>query len=104
MNTSSFVLLACALATGSVASEPVPATNTSRLLVSSPTNAGWWAGVIDHGYRMPLAEGYEADLRGDTYGNQGQPLLLSSRGDVVWSEDAFAFQLSPRGMAVDGKG
>jgi len=103
MNTRSFVLLAFALATISVASEPA-STNTSRLLVSSPTNAGWWAGVIDHGYRMPLAEGYEADLCGDTYGNQGQPLLLSSRGDVVWSEDAFAFQLSPRGMAVDGKG
>jgi len=103
MNTRFLVLLSLALATGSVASEPTP-TNTSRLLVSSPTNASWWAGVIDHGHRMPLAEGYEADLCGDTYGNQGQPLLLSSRGDVVWSEDAFAFQLSARGMAVDGKG
>jgi len=104
MNTRFLGLLAVTLAIGSVASEPTPATNPSRLLVSSPTNASWWAGVIDHGYRMPLAEGYEADLRGDTYGNQGQPLLLSSRGDVVWSEEAFAFQLSSRGMVVDGKG
>jgi alpha-glucosidase (family GH31 glycosyl hydrolase) len=104
MNAPFLILLAFTLAAGSVAAEPPPATNTNRLLVSSPTNASWWAGVIDHGNQMPLAQGYEADLCGDTYGNQGQPLLLSSRGDVVWSEDAFAFQFSAEGMAVDGKG
>ena len=98
------VLLALALAAGSAAAEPTTAANTDHLLVSTSTNACWWAGVINHGDRMPLAEGYEADLRGDTYGNQAQPLLLSSQGDVIWSEDAFAFQLSPRGVAVDGKG
>ena len=98
------VLLTFALAAGSVAAEPTTVTNTTRLLVSTSTNTCWWAGVIDHGYQMPLVQGYKADLCGDTYGNQGQPLLLSSQGDVVWSEDAFAFQLSPRGLAVDGKG
>jgi alpha-glucosidase len=97
-------LLASALAFGSVAAEPTTAANTNHLLVSNSTNASWWAGVIDHGYRMPLAEGYQADLCGYTYGNQGQPLLLSSQGDVIWSEDPFAFQLSPSGLAVDGKG
>jgi alpha-glucosidase (family GH31 glycosyl hydrolase) len=73
-------------------------------LVSASTNACWWAGVINHGHRMPLSEGYQADLCGDTYGNQAQPLILSSQGDVIWSEDPFAFQWSPGGVAVDAKG
>ncbi len=97
------VLLALALAAGSAVAEPTTSKNTDHLLVSTSTNTCWWAGVINHGDRMPLAEGYEADLRGDTYGNQAQPLLLSSQGDVFWSEDAFAFQLLPRGVAVDAK-
>ena len=97
------VLITLALAAGSVAAAPMTATNTNRLLVPTSTNTLWWAGVIDHGHRMPLAEGYEADLCGDNYGNQAQPLLLSSQGDVIWSEAPFAFQLSPRGLEVDGK-
>jgi alpha-glucosidase len=104
MKTPSYFLLTLALAAGSATAEPNTAANTNRLLVSTSTNACWWAGVIDHGDRMPLAEGYEADLCGDTYGNQAQPLLLSSHGDVIWSEDAFTVQLLPRGLALDGKG
>jgi Glycosyl hydrolases family 31 len=83
------------------AAQPTGATNATRVLVSSSSNTCWWAGIIDHGSQMPLPEGYEADLRGDTYGNQGQPLLLSSRGDVIWSEEAFAFRLSPQGLTVE---
>ncbi len=98
-----FILLALNLAVGSPAAEPSPATNSGRLLFSSSNSACWWAGIIDHGCRMPLVEGYEADLCGDTYGNQGQPLLLSSRGDVIWSEDAFAFQLSQSGLSVESR-
>ncbi|HYG21354.1 MAG TPA: glycoside hydrolase family 31 protein [Verrucomicrobiae bacterium] len=104
MKSSLILLLACSLATGSAAANSAPATNASRVVVSAQTKTSWWGGVIEHGYRMPLAEGYEADLCGDTYGNQGQPLLLSSRGDVVWSEDPFSFQLSSRGMVVEGRG
>jgi len=98
------ILVTLTLAAGSVAAEPKTAANTNHLLVSTSTNTCWWAGIIDHGHQMPLTEGYEANLYGNTYGNQAQPLLLSSQGDVIWSEDPFAFQLSPRGLAVDGKG
>jgi alpha-glucosidase len=104
MKTHLVILLTFALAAGSVAAEPTTAANTNLLLVATSTNAYWWAGVINHGDRMPLAEGYKADLRGDTYGNQAQPLLLSSHGDVIWSEDAFAFKLSPQGLRVDNNG
>jgi alpha-glucosidase len=92
-----------ALALGWITAEPAMATNTNRLLVASPPNTFWWAGIIDHGHQMPLTAGYQANLFGETYGNQAQPLLLSSRGDVVWSDDPFAFQFSSLGLEVDGK-
>jgi alpha-glucosidase len=76
----------------------------SRVSISSPQDTCWWAGVIDQGFQMPLPIGYEADLCGDTYGNQSQPLLLSNQGDIIWSEDPFAFQLSGKGLTVESKG
>ena len=79
-------------------------SNTNRLLISSPADTFWWAGIIEHGYQMPLTEGYRANLFGNTYGNQAQPLLLSSRGDVVWSEDPFSFQLFSHTLEVVGMG
>ena len=71
-----FVSLALAFTACSLAAEPATATNMSRVRVPALTNTYWWAGIIDHGYQMPLADGYAADLCGDTYGNQAQPLLL----------------------------
>jgi alpha-glucosidase len=52
----------------------------------------WWTGVVSQAHRMPLARGsarFDADLRGDTFGNQVQPLLLSTSGRYVWSEEPF---------------
>ena len=42
---------------------------------------------------MPVAENFRADLAGDSFGNQVQPLLLSDRGNIVWSEEPFAFEI-----------
>jgi len=79
-------------------------SNATRIALTTETNACWWAGVIDHGFQMPLTGPYDANLSGDTYGNQGQPLLLSNQGDVIWSEDAIAIQLSERRLIVEAKG
>lgn len=95
------VLLGLAVVAGSLAAELSTGSASNRLLISTATNVCWWASVIDHGYKMPMAAGYLADLHGETYGNQAQPLMLSSQGDVVWSEEPFALQLSPDGLAVD---
>lgn len=51
----------------------------------------WWAGIVSQGQLMPIEGTYHANLIGDTYGNQVQPLLLSDRGNIVWSEEPFAF-------------
>ena len=53
----------------------------------------WWAGITSHGHVMPITKNYEANLNGNTYGNQVQPLLLSNEGDVVWSEEPFHFKI-----------
>jgi Glycosyl hydrolases family 31 TIM-barrel domain/Glycosyl hydrolase family 31 C-terminal domain len=50
----------------------------------------WWAGVISESHRMPLGpERFEIDLFANTAGNQVQPLLLSTTGRYVWSEEPF---------------
>lgn len=53
----------------------------------------WWAGVISQADQMPIGIGreYRFDFYGNTAGNQGQPLLISSAGRYVWSEAPFSF-------------
>jgi len=87
-----------------LAAETLRGESLTRLAISVSSNTCWWAGIIDHGFQMPLADGYQADLSGNTYGNQSQPLLLSSRGDVIWCDEAFAFQLSGDDLVVETSG
>ncbi len=51
-------------------------------------NTSWWSGVVNHAEKMPLKNGYYANLESN-YGNQVQPLMLSSGGQVIWSESPF---------------
>jgi alpha-glucosidase (family GH31 glycosyl hydrolase) len=70
----------------------VPAQENS---VSIPLAKGEkvWAGVIVDGYRMPLQPGYIKDFYGDSFGNQTQPLILTSNGQYVWSEEPYKFEI-----------
>ena len=53
----------------------------------------WWGGAVTEGQRMPFEAGYSLDLNEGNRGNQAAPLLLSSAGRWVWSEQPFAFAL-----------
>jgi acetylornithine deacetylase/succinyl-diaminopimelate desuccinylase-like protein len=58
----------------------------------------WWIGVTSESHRMPMGPSsprFEIDLEGNTAGNQVQPLLLSSTGRYVWSDEPFR-------LTVDG--
>jgi alpha-glucosidase (family GH31 glycosyl hydrolase) len=88
----------------SVAGGASPEGEAGAIKLPISPGVGWWAGVIDDGFRMPLSNGYEADLSGDTFGNQGQPLVLSSRGDVLWSEDPFSIKVSNGEILIEAKG
>jgi alpha-glucosidase len=92
-------LVSCSASAGSVVN-----TESRRIAISTTSNASWWAGIIDHGFQMPLAGRYEANLCGDTYGNQSQPLLLSNQGDVIWSDDPISIQFSQERLVVEAKG
>ena len=50
---------------------------------------------------MPLENGYKADLYGQCWRNQLQPLLLSTNGELVWSEEPFRFQVGSKNIAFD---
>jgi alpha-glucosidase (family GH31 glycosyl hydrolase) len=63
-----------------------------RLTIQVPNGEFWWVGIINHGDMMPLTQGYHANLHANLYGNQAQPLLLSSHGNVVWSDNPFSIK------------
>ncbi len=53
-------------------------------------NGNWFCGVIAKGAWMPVVNGFDVDMTNNCYGNQAQPLLLSTSGEVVWSENPLS--------------
>lgn len=53
----------------------------------------WWGGLSAKGHETPydFSSKVDYDLWGDNFGNQAQPLLLSSKGRYVWSEEPIKF-------------
>ena len=68
------------------------------LRLDLPDDERWWGGRTVDGHLAPFGAdtAYATDLL-DTGGNQCMPLLVSSHGRVVWSEQPFRF-------AFDGAG
>jgi hypothetical protein len=74
-----------------------------RLEIPVEADERWWAGVVSESHRMPLGRSsgpFEIDLLGNTAGNQVQPLLLSTRGRYVWSEEPFRLSFRDGKMGV----
>jgi len=71
------------------------------LKINTNSKTHWWAGIIREGHKMPLQNGYSADLYGQSWGNQLQPLLLSTSGELVWSEEPFRFQVGKEAILFD---
>ena len=68
----------------------------------------WWAGISSIGHQTPYttATVFSLDMWGDNNGNQSQPLLLSSKGRYVWSEEPIKYDFSQGKLTVtvrDGK-
>lgn len=77
---------------------------SGRLALPANADTAWWAGIVNHGHLMPLAPGYEADLTGNLYGNQAQPLLLSNHGHVIWSDEPLQIQFAGDSLRVTAPG
>ena len=56
-----------------------------------------WAGVINDGHLMPFSKEYSMNFYGMNKNNQIQPLLVTSKGQYIWSEEPFKFDV------LDGK-
>ena len=72
-----------------------------NLEVEIRKNVDWYAGVLIEGHKMPLKNGYEAQLYGTSYYNQLQPLLLSTSGELVWCEEPFRFRVDKEKILFD---
>ena len=64
----------------------------------------WFGGVVNEGHIMPLEDGFDFDLFGNTGTNQAVPLLLSTNGRYVWSEEPFRFTVSGNQLLIANRG
>jgi alpha-glucosidase (family GH31 glycosyl hydrolase) len=53
-----------------------------------------WAGVINDGQLMPVSDNYSFDFYGNNKNNQVQPIILTSKGQYVWSEQPYKFEVT----------
>jgi alpha-glucosidase (family GH31 glycosyl hydrolase) len=68
----------------------------------------WWAGISSLGHQTPYdaTTVFSVDMWGDNRGNQAQPLLLSSTGRYVWSEEPIKYDFNKGKITItvrDGK-
>jgi len=54
----------------------------------------WYGGVVDEGSQAPYKPGYSYNLFGNNNGNQSSPLLLSTLGRYIWSNQPYKFSIS----------
>jgi alpha-glucosidase len=73
------------------------------LTINTDKNTFWWTGIVNDGYKMPLKQPYQTDFNSN-WGNQAQPLIISNKGDVIWSELPFILNFSTDKLNIKGKG
>lgn len=74
---------------------------TEKLEINLLKDEYWWAGIINDGIFMPYGE---EDCENSLYkleGNQGMPLLLSSKGRYVWCDHPFTFNIEDSRLTVE---
>lgn len=63
----------------------------------------WWGGLTRYGDRMPFHADtqYRQSLYQNLMGNQACPLLVSSRGRYVWSDDPLTFEFKDGWLTIE---
>lgn len=64
----------------------------------------WWGGAVWDGHIMPLENNYTINLYGDNKANQAQPLFLSDKGRVIWSEAPISYTIKENKIFVTSFG
>ncbi len=65
----------------------------------------WWAGITSQGHEMPYNQASAAsfDMFGNNAGNQAQPLLISTKGRYIWSEEPIKYEFNKGKISVTVK-
>jgi alpha-glucosidase (family GH31 glycosyl hydrolase) len=66
---------------------------TAQTILTLRSGEKWFGGAVNDGELMPFKDGYSLNMFGDTRGNQAVPLLLSTSGRFIWSEEPFKFSV-----------
>ena len=83
------VVAALALMSALMAGPPDLGRPSEEIVIPADRRTSWWVGVIEDGFQMPLAADYRINTIADNHQNQVEPLILSDRGDVLWSGAPF---------------
>jgi alpha-glucosidase (family GH31 glycosyl hydrolase) len=68
-------------------------SQTKTLSIPLQKDEKVWAGIVTLGHTMPLKTGFSFDFASDNLGNQLQPLVLTSKGRYIWSEEPYKFEV-----------
>jgi len=78
---------------------------THGLMIELLLDEYWWGGRAADGRSMPFGtSSFSVDLASNLNGNQACPLLISSKGRYIWSEEPFFFQFEQNSLKVSGAG
>lgn len=83
-----------------VASQDVTDTREIKVLPGEK----WWGGAVWDGHEMPFEAEYSIDLYGNNKGNQAQPILMSNKGRIVWSEAPISYTVNGDMLTVSSFG
>ncbi|MFA9389605.1 MAG: glycoside hydrolase family 31 protein [Prolixibacteraceae bacterium] len=68
-------------------------SQAKEITIQLSDNEAIWAGVIDDGHLMPFETGYSMNFYANNKGNQINPLILTNRGQYIWSEKPYSFKV-----------
>jgi alpha-glucosidase (family GH31 glycosyl hydrolase) len=72
----------------------------AQTVVTIKDGEKWFGGAVNEAHLMPFKDGYNLNLYADTRGNQAAPLLLSTKGRFIWSENPFKFTLDKNKLVI----
>lgn len=72
----------------------------AQTIIAIKDGEKWYGGAVNDAHLMPFKDGYSLDMYGDTRGNQAAPLLVSTRGRFIWSDEPFKFAFEKNKLII----
>ena len=72
----------------------------AQITLAVKSGESWYGGAVNEGHLMPFRDGYSLDMYANTSGNQAVPLLVSTKGRFIWSEEPFKFAFTKNSLVI----